>query len=347
MKKQHKLMSLVTALVMLTLLAVSALPTAAVSAAALPPEALSPIGVITDNTPTFRWKPATGTTGITGYRYVVYRNGITTPVFNKTPGTAAAHCTTELCWHTPNYAKNLKTGDYYWKVIAMKGNTNFGNWSDSVKFSISAPPISFYNSFNYEKAGWDVRNGSATWKYSATSYYTNGTINVPFKWSSVYYTKSQAYSNFVFDAVFRRSGSLTDPNCMDVRMGSTQVKDNYRWHTGYAFCVNNGGNFQVVRRNADKTFTNLIPWTPIPAVANFVPNDWNKVRVVAIDGNMWFLINKELVTHTPVYDKTFPIGWMGFEMYKSSSIGNRFEVNWATATVLRDSSQLDALLNSR
>ncbi len=338
MKKQHKLMSLVTALVMLTLLAVSALPTAAVSAA-IAPVIVSPEGIIKDATPTFEWTPVPTATS---YKYLVYRDGSVNPIMTKTP--SADFCTATLCSHTPNYTGNLKLGTYYWKVVAFKNTTKLST-SSSVKFSISAPPIGFYNGFNNEKAGWDKRAGTAAWYKSISSYYTNGT---KFQWSSAYFTKSQAYTNFDYYARIKRVGNLTDPNCMDFRMGNTHIASNLRWHTGYAFCVNNAGKFQVVKRNADKTFTNLVPWTPIPAEADFAPNEFNTVRVVAVDSDMLFFVNGKKVAY--VEDSDFSIGWIGFEMYKSTDgtgTGKQFQVDWAKVALLWDKALFNALLNSR
>lgn len=337
MKKQQKLLSLVTALVMLTLLAVSALPTGAVSAVTVP-VIVAPEGIIKDATPTFSWTPVPTATD---YTYFVYRDGSVTPILKKSPN--SDFCTTALCTHTPIYTGNLKLGTYFWKVVAYKNGTKLST-SESVKFYISAPPIGFYNSFDNEKAGWETKAGSV-WSKSIASYYTNGTLN---KWSSAYYTKSQAYSNFDFYARIKRVGSNTDANCMDFRMGNTHLTTNYRWHTGYAFCVNNNGQYQVVRRDADKTFAYLVPWTAIPVDAEFVANGWNTVRVVAVDSEMLFFINGKLVDY--VQDDTFTIGWIGFEMYKSSigtGTGKQFQVDWAKLALLFDKSLFNALLSSR
>ncbi len=345
MKKQHKLMSLVTVLVMLTLLAVSALPTAAVSAAALPPEVVSPTGIITDNTPTFKWKPATGTTGITGYKYVVYRDGSSTPLFTKTPSIKAAFCTDKLCVHTPDYTKNLKTGIYYWKVIAQKGPANFGNWSNSVKFTISAPAIGFMSNFSGTLDRWGMKGGSAAWGASISTLYTNGVLN---KWSSAYFKPSEAYSNFDFMARIKRIGSMIDDNCLDIRMGNKIISSNFRWHTGYAFCVNNAGQFRIAKRNANQYVTYLVNWTDIPTESNFAANDWNTARVVAVDEDMLFYINGTRAAY--IQDPEFTIGWIGFEMYKSTEgtgTGKQFQVDWAKVALLWDKALFNALLNSR
>jgi len=322
MKKQHKLVNLFTALVILGILAVSVLPAGVAVAAPLPPEIIAPIGIITDNTPTFMWTPVVAT-GITGYRYMVFRDGAEKALFTKTPNDRI--CTPEVCSHTPRYTDVLKTGNYYWKVIAMKGNIDFGSWSESVKFTISAPPISFSNSFTNTPGGWDKKGGNAVWGVDSTSLYTKGEL---YKWSSAYFSRSQAYSNFDIEARIKRVGSAVDPNCLDIRMGNIIISSNFRWHTGYAFCVNNAGKFQVVKRNTNKTFTNLVPWKPIPAEAEFVANDFNTLRVVAIGTDMHFYINGTQAAY--VDDPDFSIGWLGFEEYKSSSTGTgkQFQVDW-------------------
>lgn len=339
MKKQHKLVSLFTALVMLGMLAVSVLPAGSVSAAPLPPEIIAPVGIITDNTPTFKWTPVVAD-GVTGYKYIVYRNGSTSPLFTKTPSYMV--CAGDVCSHTPDYSKNLKVGIYYWKVIAMKGDKIFGSWSDSVKFTISAPPIGFSSNFSGTRDGWGMKYGLAAWGTTASTLYTNGSL---YDWSSAYFTRSEAYSNFDFVARIKRVGSAVDPNCLDIRMGNSKVDSNFRWHTGYAFCVNNSGKFQVVKRNADKTFTNLVPWTPIPAESEFVANDFNTLRVVAVGSDMLFYINGTRAAY--VDDPDFSIGWIGFEEYKSGSTGTgkQFQVDWVKVAVLFDRTLMNQLLS--
>ena len=282
-------LSLFTAVIMLAMLAVSILPMGVVKAENVKglvtiPTIVAPSGVTTDTNPKYQWTPVPNATE---YHYRVFKVGVTAAFVDKTPK-ASTVCTSTLCTHRPTNI--LKYANYTWRIQAKVGGV-WQNWSPATAFTVSPPPIGFSSDFNADMNNWGSKT-STNWTRSTASgfLYTYGTIS---KWSSAVWKKSQAYSNFDFYARVKRIGSAADANCMDVRMGNTNITSNNRWQTGYAFCYNNAGQYQIAKRVAVGNPVMIQDWTVSPVAIN--ANDWNKLRVIAVDSDIFFFINDALV----------------------------------------------------
>jgi hypothetical protein len=87
------------------------------------PTLVSPTGVITDTTPSYKWN---ATTGATAYRIGVYR--VSTGTYPILTDVAASACSGGVCTYTP--ATVLPAGEYKFKVLAKNaiGSSAYSAW---------------------------------------------------------------------------------------------------------------------------------------------------------------------------------------------------------------------------
>jgi hypothetical protein len=125
-----------------------------------------------------------------------------------------------------------------------------------------------------------------------------------------------------------RSGCGTCGHGIIVRGVPEPLGSGNRWHEGYAFYIDRGGSFSVVKFE-NGALTVLQAWTSTPAI---IPGDaWNILRVVAEGPDLQFYINGTAVWSGS--DPSFSSGRVGLLMYRTpSSIGDLLRVDWARLT---------------
>ena len=304
-------LSLVTILVVFTLLISAFLPVGVVQAKEGGSLPVSPAGMITDTTPTFKWY---NITIATKYEYEVFKG--TTKIYTKTAWPAG--CGVTYCNQTPTTA--LPLDKYKWHIRYFNGSA-WTVWSVWKYFTIVPPPVDFDAQFNGTSTwGWTVNPGEV-WNVSSTALYSEGVVG---ERSSIYYSASPAYANFDFSARVRREALNNAGNYLMVRMGPNFNTDN-DGYPGYIFGVRNDGYYSIWKYDNLGGVSDIQGWTYSTVVK---PNDWNKLRVVAIGPYFNYYINGKLMR--AFEDPSFKLGSVGFAMYDTGM----FEVDWTHLDVL-------------
>lgn len=129
------------------------------------------------------------------------------------------------------------------------------------------------------------------------------TVNSP---NTIQFAKlnDPAFSDFVLEVdLWQRSGSSESSFGVLFRM-----QDNQQF---YRFEVTGTGLFVIERRDADGTWTRLIPeWTPTPAL-NKGLNVPNRLKIIAAGSDMTFYVNDILLTQ--VKDDRYTSGMIGLD----------------------------------
>lgn len=263
--------------------------------------------------PTYKWSVISGATN---YRYQVWKGSV--KKFERTVGTTG--CTTTVCSDLPNQTANkLEFATYKWRVQAKVG----GVWKAYSAYTYFTVSPGFNSQFNASSTGWASKGG--TWLTNSTDYYTTG---IDDSWSNAYRTFT-TYTDFDYRARVKRAADETHSYGLLIRMGDAMGTKNY-WRPGYIFTITNEGYYAIYRRVSSDDFPVTLQSGTFSAA--IVPYDYNVLRVVAIGDTFHFYINGVLVKS--VSDNNYSQGWVGFAMYKTSTDGDTFLVDWAKLTPL-------------
>jgi hypothetical protein len=276
------------------------------------PKVLSPIGTILDTTPAYSWGMIANATQ---YNYQVLQGAVV--LHDETLDSAA--CGVDGCTSTP--ALTLDKAVYKWRVRAFVDGV-WKNFSKLTYFTVS--PAGFNNAFNGAMGSFAWKAGG-TWSVTGGSYlHTEGIAE---GWTSAYSTKGQ-YTDFDYSIRSRLAGDGTV--FIAARMGKLVRSGSNEWYPGYRFGYCEGGEFAVIRINADGSRTPLQDWT-VSGIIN--PHGWNTLRVVAKGSSLTFSINGTQVA--AVTDTTFSRGFVGITTRREfAAPGYALDVDWAKLTVL-------------
>ena len=236
------LRNLIGFLLLLTILATSLTPNTAALAKGYPgnnrtavtiPTAVSPTGIITDTTPTFKWTRVTGTTK---YQFRLYKGASTTPLWTKVVLTSACGSSTLYCTQTPTTP--LALANYKWQVrVYATGSA----WSALKSFTITNKPSSFNSQFTGSMTGWKTI-GVIPWHVSPSALFTSGTER---KCANVYRTSSLAFMNLDYSAKMKCTSSEYCENYLAIRMGQSINPVNNCWRPGYLFGYDSNGYYAI------------------------------------------------------------------------------------------------------
>lgn len=319
--------SLVSLLLLVSLLVTALVPLGNVSAGTdvvkgAVPTLISPIGLILDRTPTFKWNKVASATF---YKLEVFEGS--TKVFGITLG-AGTVCGATTCAYTRT--SNLGYRPYSWRLAAYVSPA-WGSFSAFKDFTISSPSFTSY--FNGNMAGWSIFKGLGGLWYTAPTYiYTPGKMGV---WSNLYRSANDGkYNDFLYTATFKRVGGNTSTkspaNCLMVRMGAKYTSGSYQWVPGYRFCVNNLGKYEVWYQSdlTGETYS-IAPWTFSPVITK---NGWNTLQVLAVGSHFEFYINGTNVKNFT--DTSKDRGYVGLSMVRfDSTFNTQFQADYASLTV--------------
>jgi len=293
------------------------------------PTLISPLGTITEQTPTFTWSKVFGTSS---YQYQVWRGS--TKVLDKTVGYSV--CASDTC--SVKSTLKLDYGAYTWRVRAYVLGV-WKPWSEYAGFMVSGP--SFKAGFNYTMSGW-LRKSGAAWKTAPTAIYTNGKADY---WTSVYRPVSH-YVDFDYSVRMKRTGGTFEgtwypAQYVAVRMGGSVNAANAAWYPGYIFGYRDDGFYSIWEYDSTSAVSVIQPWTESTAI---VPYDWNILRVVAYGDSYDYYINGTLV-----YSFSESIrakGFVGVEMYaRAGATFTKLQVDWARLTIADASAVVLPLLD--
>jgi hypothetical protein len=280
------------------------------------PTAKKPYSTIYENQPTFTW---TEIIDADQYNIVVY-NSNGTKVVNLF--TTDFTCDEGIC--SVDLDEPFANGKYKWRVRAYY-NELWRYFSPYREFTVASD---FDSDFDENATGWG-RLWGGSWSRSNGYYYTYGKSNVMTSTKYAY-----VYKNFILDARVRRDpGTLyssSPANYVAVRMSSYKTST-YQWYTGYIFGYTNAGYYSIWRMKSGGNATAIVPWTYTDYINQ---GDWNDLRVVADGSDFEFYINSELVNSFT--DENYTKGYVGFEMYRPGSANLRFDVDYATLTLIDD-----------
>ncbi len=195
---------------------------------------------------------------------------------------------------------------YKWQIRA--GNASgWGRWSGFYKFKSAFADFDheFNNISGYQ--GW-LRRPQAVWSLDSQAMLTSGQVN---RWVSAR-RANIFYNNFEYSANMLRINSENSSNGIVFRAGS-KYKPNRQWYPGYHFLYRNDGTYSIWKSNKNGNFTALQSWTQSNHINK---NGWNNLRVVAVNNDMRFLINGNLVKK--VSDSTLEQGFVGVTSYRSN-----------------------------
>jgi hypothetical protein len=181
----------------------------------------SPIGFITDTTPTFTWSKVDHATQ---YQLRVYKGS--TLVLNKYLTTTS--CSTYTCSYTQPTAMSKST--YTWKVRAYIPSS-WQIFSPTRTFSIDTVGTNFVSYFTSDYAGWSIVKGS--WGVS------NGALKTPgYLRYVVSVVHSGTYTSTDFVARLMRLSDPSAANRMYIRGDPSSLSSVDRgWTNGYMFPI--------------------------------------------------------------------------------------------------------------
>lgn len=277
------------------------------------PVLVSPVGTISDTTPTYTWKKVTNATQ---YRYKVYAGGVL--LYTKTVPSSA--CGTTNCTNTPTTV--LSYAAYKWRAQAYVGGV-WKDYSAYKNFTVAAPTTGFDSQFNGTSTGWSAVKG--TWTIYSSMYYRSlGLANLG---ASAKHTGS--YGNFNYQVRMKRTGACTGcANRVIIRGNPGSLTSTYWWKPSYVFQYSNYGDFAVYEMTSAGTSVALKDWTVSSAI---VKNGWNTLKVIASGSSLKFYINGTLVWSGS--DSTLASGTVGFGFYRDAYAGT-LDVDWAKLTGL-------------
>lgn len=279
-----------------------------------PPTLLSPGATTNLAEPTYQWNPAGGSAA-TGYTITVTNTDTSTVPVSTTLTTSV--CKGTVCSYTPPVS--LINGHYQFVVTAKN---SFGTGSLSIPMTFSV--YGFDSEFNGSAANW-LPQGSTSWKFSSTYYYTLGPANGG-STTSLY---NAAFSDFDFSAKMKRvGGSYFDGQYWNAPDNTLLMRSNGSKTAGYAFSYYQFGPissmYAIWKIGSDGKWTMVID----ASTAALVINNWNVLRVTANGSTLNFYINDQLMyTFT---DSTYTNGSAGFGMSKITTAATTFEADYAT-----------------
>lgn len=286
------------------------------------PTLLSPSRTISATMPTYTWEAMPG---IEKYNIEV-RSG-SSKKLGKTY-LASEICNASECSVTQ--PKALKTSVYTWKVKAY-ANKKWTGWSAPKTFIVATRGID--SSFNTKVDSYGWKNIQGSWQNNSSLYYR--TLGVKNKTSSVEYTPEK-YADMVYEARMIRYGCSGCANRLIIQGDSKPLRSDGGWNQSYLFQYTNNGSFSVWA-TTKTTSRALKNWTTSSAIND---EGWNTLRVEANGGAMSFYINNVLVWSG--YDAAFTEGNVGIGMYRDTSSGNEFYVDWAELSVIYGPDAMEA-----
>ena len=320
-RKYRTISSVVTLMIVFTLFGGMFTLTTSVQAREGGSLPVSPTGMITDTTPTFKWY---NIITATKYEYQLYQGA--TKVYTKFawPGS----CGSTYCTQTPATTLSLKS--YKWRIRYYVGASP-QTWSVWKYFQVVPPPKDFNSNFNGSMTDWTIKPG-ATWNVNSTTLYTVGVVG---QYSSIYSSVSPVFANFDYVVKARNNTEFT--NCLAVRMGEnfSDGPNVNLGYPGYLFCFRTHGYYAVVLMDNDEGVSYIQPWTTTTAINTY---DWNRYRVVAVGPYFQYYINGELVYSFK--DSLRSKGYVGIVMSKPGSDDTLFEVDYAKLNVMFATSPL-------
>ena len=236
---------------------------------------VEPSGILNTNKPTFKWTYSGGCQW-----FYVWVTGARSDSkwLNKDPQS----CLNNTCSWTPDWT--YPNGTFSWYVYGSPVNKWFGPMNFEIKGStpinngFTSPP---WTPWKYTKGSWiPIGSPGSEW------YYSQG---VQGSFSSAYYDTAE-YSNLDYQVQLWRYGCATCSYGIDVR-GVPGSPDG-GWLNAYQFQVNRSGYFSVWRGMNDQ-WVALQNWTYSPALRT--GDNWNTLRVLALNSTLYFYINGTLV----------------------------------------------------
>jgi hypothetical protein len=282
------------------------------------PTQIAPLNTIQDKTPSYQW---TKVSGATNYHYQVYQDStllVDVRILSKS-------CGSSICSQNPDF--RLKNENYKWRVRA-RVNGMWMPWSTFAIFFVSAP--AFSSEFNGSINGWKSK-GNIDWSLLPTKVIAHGEY---MKWANLYRT-SGTFSDFVYSARVKRVNPSGN-SCLAYRMGTYLGNKNNDWYPGYLFCLGEDWQYTVIRYDSPGSYTTLHEFSP---AASIVVDGWNELTVEALANLFVFSING--VEVASVEDDAYPTGYIGFSMYRSSTLSTAFMVDWARVSVLLNGSDFE------
>ncbi len=214
-------------------------------------------------------------------------------------------------------------GDQYrWRVRA--GNPEgWGQWSAFRNFrnTFGAFNHNFNTTNNYYN--W-IRRPQAAWSLNSRAMLTAGQVNrwVTARRGNIY------YRNLDYSVRMRRTntpGPAYPSSGIVIRTGG-KYETNGDWYPSYRFHYNNLGNYSIWRKNPNGSLVAIQGWT---ASNHINKNGWNTLRVRAVNNNLRFFINGNLVMN--INDGNLSRGLVGVMAYRGSDTptSSRLLVDWA------------------
>ncbi len=196
---------------------------------------------------------------------------------------------------------------YKWRIRA--GNAaGWGPWSAYRNFN--NPFGAFNHNFNAtnDYQGW-IRRPQAVWSLNSKAMLTAGQAN---RWVSAR-RGNVNYQNLDYSVRMRRTSSQLSGSGIVIRAGGKYLS-NGDWYPSYQFLYRNNGTYSIWRVNPDGADQALQDWT---ASTHINKNGWNTLRVLAVNNNLRFFINGNLVRI--INDSNLRRGLVGVMAYRSSS----------------------------
>jgi hypothetical protein len=273
------------------------------------PTLIAPNGTTNDLTPAFSWNAVKSETGNPATWYYLFVNGPSGNVLNKWYTAAEAGCTSGTGQCSVSSTVTLIPGPgstYTWWVQGWN-SAGTGSWSNSLSFNHTN--IGGFNSqFSGSSTGWNPYYGS--WSIGNGQYYTFG--------DDFYYVSSgynaANFSNFDVETII----STTTPHeaYLMVRGTPAPLDDFMDWFSAYYFGFDVNG-FYTVGKMVNGVWTTIQHWTFTPYLSQ--GGNWNRLRVVASDSNLYYYINGTLIWSG--VDNSLTSGQIGFELGTTPSYG--------------------------
>lgn len=268
------------------------------------PTPISPSGITTKITPTYKWSKVDEASE---YKYQLYKG--TTLVYEKPLSSSA--CSESECQVTPT--TKLSSDNYKWRVSAFCENV-WQPFSAYKTFSILAT-VGFRSEFETSAESWSSVKG--TWKINPVGYYqTSGIVG-----TTASSMQKNLYKNLTFEVNMKRIGN--DVNSIIIRGTPFPVYGQNQWKSGYYFQYSNNQRFRVEKHvnGVTKVLKGNTFYTGIK------PNDYNKFKVSASDSTLKFYINDVKVWEG--MDSSLTFGKVGIAMYKDTAGTTPLSVDWA------------------
>jgi serine protease len=228
-------------------------------------------------------------------------------------------------------------GTWYYRVRASDGVEN-SPWSNSRSVDVAEITLVFLpvvmNNFEVDYGfNSQFTNNANGWVTHLGSWVLNGgyyrTVGVPDYGSSISYDR--VFTKLNYQARLYRTGCQDCSNRLFVHGTPDPLSSSGIWNAQYLFQYTASGYFSVFKVVGSNVVT-LMDWTASSTINT--GDAWNTVGVLVVDGYIYYYMNGTMIAAGPV-EPDLTSGRVGIGMYRSSSsIGDQFDVDWATLTTI-------------